>query len=73
LLLFGTELCSRHGSLNKVHRVIILQKEPSVFSDMFSLQTVDAIAEGFSDEKPLVLSGDTTEEFRALCWIMYAL
>jgi len=45
-----------------------------MFSDMFSLpRQVGGVRDETTDETPLPLNDDTAEEFRALCWIMYAL
>jgi len=52
----------------------MLKREPSVFFDMFSVpQSDEEKPDGFDDTHPLVLSGDTAEEFGALCWATYAL
>lgn len=40
---------------------------------MFSLPQGNNQAEGHSDEVPIVLSGDTAEEFRHFLWALYAL
>jgi len=43
---------------------------------MFSLpQNPDerCVVEGTIDQRPIVLFGDTAEQFRALVWIIYAL
>lgn len=40
---------------------------------MFSLPSRGDSGEGTSDENPVVLSGDTVEEFQALLWVLYAL
>jgi len=57
--------------LNQIDRAH-LRKEPSVFADMLLLEQPGGDIDGSSDAKPLVLSGDTVGEFRALCWMMYA-
>lgn len=40
---------------------------------MFSLPQGDLVAEGRSEDKPIVLLGDTPEEFRHFLWALYAL
>ncbi|KAF5350861.1 hypothetical protein D9758_010521 [Tetrapyrgos nigripes] len=65
------------GTLFKVHRYI-LARDGSAFENMFSLDAhvpsfSDSSREGCSDENPIVLHGDTPDEFRALCWSLYAL
>lgn len=56
----------------QVHRSI-LSKDNSSFSSMFSLPQGDRIAEGRSDENPIVLLGDSPAEFRHFLWALYAL
>ncbi|CAA7262792.1 unnamed protein product [Cyclocybe aegerita] len=59
-------------TLFNVHRSI-LSKDSSSFSTMFSLPQGNVIAEGLSDDNPIVLSGDTPDEFRHFLWALYAL
>ncbi|KAJ7629391.1 hypothetical protein DFH06DRAFT_1225572 [Mycena polygramma] len=40
---------------------------------MFQLPQGGEKPQGSTDEDPIVLSGDTAEQFRALCWALYAL
>ncbi|KAJ7471831.1 hypothetical protein FB451DRAFT_1175625 [Mycena latifolia] len=40
---------------------------------MFQLPQGADKPQGTSDDDPIVLTGDTVEEFRALCWALYAL
>ena len=40
---------------------------------MFSLPQGGLEAEGQSEDKPIVLSGDTPDEFRHFLWALYAL
>jgi len=47
-------------------------REESAFSDMLSAPMLGTVGDGASDKTPLTLSGDTAEEFRALCWMIYA-
>jgi len=44
-----------------------------MFSDMFALPSLQGALDRTTDEAPLPLSDDTADEFRAMCWIMYAL
>ncbi|KAF8811549.1 hypothetical protein BYT27DRAFT_7221403 [Phlegmacium glaucopus] len=58
--------------LFNVHRSI-LSKDSSSFKSMLSLPQGDLVTEGQSEDKPIVLSGDTPEEFRHFLWALYAL
>lgn len=42
---------------------------------MFAIpqETETQAVDGSSDHKPVVLAGDTVEEFQSLLWILYAL
>ena len=40
---------------------------------MFTLPQGGLITEGQSDEKPIILAGDTPDEFRHFLWALYAL
>jgi hypothetical protein len=40
---------------------------------MLSLPQGDKLAEGNSDDNPIMLSGDTVEEFRDFLWTLYSL
>lgn len=40
---------------------------------MFTLPQGDGEAEGRSDANPIILPGDTVEEFRHFLWALYAL
>jgi hypothetical protein len=53
----------------------MLRRSSSVFKDMFSLpQVSENVAEdGSSANQPLILSGDTSLDFRELFSIVYAL
>lgn len=65
----------------------MLTKDKSTFDTMFSLDmhledpeksggavgAVQLQREGDSDSNPIYLHGDTTDEFRALLWSLYAL
>ncbi|KAH9936137.1 uncharacterized protein B0H18DRAFT_972424 [Fomitopsis serialis] len=63
-------------SLFRVHR-FLLARDSSVFQDMFSLPTgeanEDAAQEGFSDDEPIHLFGETAEAFRIFLSVLYAL
>ncbi|TFK33929.1 hypothetical protein BDQ12DRAFT_669854 [Crucibulum laeve] len=60
-------------TLFRVHRYL-LASDHSAFADMFDIGDEGTLCtlEGDCDTNPLVLH-DTIEEFRALCWIYYAL
>ncbi|KAF8576694.1 hypothetical protein K439DRAFT_1664533 [Ramaria rubella] len=59
--------------LFKVHRTI-LSKDSSAFETMFKLPAgCDIQAEGTRDDNPVVMQGDTPEQFRSLLWALYAL
>lgn len=52
----------------------LLGRDSSAFRDMFSFpggQTIQS--EGSTDEDPIVLYGDTPEQFTELCWVLYSL
>lgn len=57
----------------KVHR-FLLARDGSTFENMFALPTNGTTSpqQGRSDDDPIVLYDDE-EEFRALCWVLYAL
>ncbi|KAH9841412.1 uncharacterized protein C8Q71DRAFT_803146 [Rhodofomes roseus] len=63
-------------TLFRVHR-FLLARDSSVFQDMFNLPTGEAKEEtpqeGFSDEEPIHLFGETAEEFRIFLSVLYAL
>ncbi|KAF9525857.1 hypothetical protein CPB83DRAFT_771267 [Crepidotus variabilis] len=58
--------------LFNVHRSI-LSKDNSSFSTMFSLPQGTNEVEGRSDDNPIILMGDSPEEFRHFLWALYAL
>ncbi|KAJ7141518.1 hypothetical protein C8R46DRAFT_1233646 [Mycena filopes] len=60
------------GYLCKVHRYHLLRGADSVFKDMFAFPSGAVEAQGHSDSNPIILSGDTTERFRAFLKIAYA-
>ncbi|KAJ7186752.1 hypothetical protein C8R46DRAFT_1342063 [Mycena filopes] len=56
-----------------IHRFLLERDSAAIFQTMFELpQGVDT-PQGSTDEDPIVLAGDTVEEFRDLCWALYAL
>ncbi|KAF9483565.1 hypothetical protein BDN70DRAFT_873637 [Pholiota conissans] len=57
--------------LFKIHRYL-LERDASAFLNMFALPQDDESTQSTSDEDPLILHDDV-DDFRALCWIMYAL
>ncbi|KAG6845283.1 hypothetical protein H0H87_011434 [Tephrocybe sp. NHM501043] len=57
------------ATLFKVHEVM-LSREPSAFSDMFSLPRPTLDVEG-TDDKPVFLT-DTVQQFRDFLWALYA-
>ncbi|KAJ8508221.1 hypothetical protein ONZ45_g9495 [Pleurotus djamor] len=59
-------------TLFNVHRSM-LARDNSSFVAMFSLPQGDNMAEGASDTNPIVLVGETPEEFRHFLWALYAL
>ncbi|KAJ7069520.1 hypothetical protein C8F01DRAFT_1113027 [Mycena amicta] len=59
-------------TLFNVHRTI-LSKDNSLFSSMFSLPQGQREVEGRSDDNPVILTGDTVDEFRHFLWALYAL
>jgi hypothetical protein len=58
----------------QVHRAYLTMSDESAFRDMFSIQQdpdATAIIDGADDEHPIVLLGDTAEEFTVLCKVLY--
>lgn len=70
LSLFSSSYLS-HAS-HQVHRSS-LSRDSSSFSTMFSLPQGNAEVEGRSDDNPIVLTGESPEEFRHFLWALYAL
>ncbi|KAK7460552.1 hypothetical protein VKT23_009272 [Stygiomarasmius scandens] len=71
----GNTTIQIENTLFKVHRYI-LSRDGSAFEGMFSLDDhvpLNGNKEGDSDENPIILHGDTPDEFRSLCWSLYAL
>ena len=67
MIYLETEFC-----FYEVHRSV-LSKDSSSFKTMFSLPQGGLVTEGQSDEKPIILAGDTPDEFRHFLWALYAL
>ncbi|KAJ7274066.1 hypothetical protein C8J57DRAFT_251018 [Mycena rebaudengoi] len=55
------------GVLFKLHKLILYRDPGSMFRDMFNIPQGN-----IRDAEPIPLQ-DTAEEFRALCWVIYAL
>ncbi|EGN98574.1 hypothetical protein SERLA73DRAFT_110132 [Serpula lacrymans var. lacrymans S7.3] len=68
----GSCIIRIENTLFNVHRTI-LSVDTSSFGSMFSLPQGDKQEEGTSDDNPIVLQGDTAEEFRNFLWSLYAL
>jgi len=58
------------GVLFKLHKWALCRDPDSMFRDMFSIPQGP---EAKGDLDPILLSDDTAEEFRSLCWAVYAL
>lgn len=59
------------GTLFKVHKVYFSRDPTSMFRDMFNITQGGSATP--TDLEPIPLTDDTVEEFRALCWVVYAL
>ncbi|KAJ7629387.1 hypothetical protein DFH06DRAFT_1480382 [Mycena polygramma] len=59
-------------TLFSIHR-FLLERDSPTFQTMFQLPQGGEKAQGSTDEDPIVLAGDTAEQFRSLCWALYAL
>ncbi|KAF8133686.1 hypothetical protein EV363DRAFT_1324353 [Boletus edulis] len=68
----GSCILRVENTLFNVHRSI-LSADSSSFSTLFTLPQGNITAEGTSDDNPIVLHGDTPEEFRNFLWSLYAL
>ncbi|KAJ3523349.1 hypothetical protein NM688_g8746 [Phlebia brevispora] len=60
------------NTLFNIHRTV-LAKDNSLFSSMFELPQGEHETEGLTDDCPIILQGDTVQEFRHLLWVLYAL
>jgi hypothetical protein len=49
----------------------LTEREHSLFRDMFNLPA-ESMKEGVDDTHPIVLP-DSADQFRSLCWLLYAL
>jgi len=56
--------------LFKIHKRVLMRSEASTFATMFSLPR-SSQTEGQTDENPIVLEGDTLEDFEGLMRILY--
>ncbi|THH03353.1 hypothetical protein EW145_g6326 [Phellinidium pouzarii] len=59
-------------TLFNVHRSI-LSRDSSSFSTLFMLPQGELRTEGGSDDNPVILKGDTANDFRNFLWAMYAM
>ncbi|KZT27464.1 hypothetical protein NEOLEDRAFT_1240395 [Neolentinus lepideus HHB14362 ss-1] len=59
-------------TLFNVHKSM-LSRDSSSFATMFDLPQGEGPIEGTSDDHPILLAGDTVDEFRNFLWAMYAL
>ena len=57
-------------TLFRIHKRLLIGSESSVFASLFSLPQSRDI-EGQTDERPIVLEGDSLEQFEALMTIIY--
>ena len=57
-------------TLFRIHKRLLVGSESSAFASMFSLPQSQNI-EGQTDERPIVLNGDSPEGFEALMRILY--
>ncbi|KAF7367986.1 BTB domain-containing protein [Mycena sanguinolenta] len=67
----GDSVIRVENTLFKIHKFPLIQSSP-VFQSMFSLPVATNEAEGLSDDRPIILVGDTAEDFRAVAKYMYA-
>jgi len=62
------------NKLFKIHKRVLMRSEASTFATMFSLprsSQTEGQTEGQTDENPIVLEGDTLEDFEGLMRILY--
>ena len=57
-------------TLFRINKRLLTGSESSVFASMFSLPQSEVV-EGQTDERPIVLEGDSLEQFEALMKILY--
>ncbi|KAJ6589088.1 hypothetical protein B0H19DRAFT_1102860 [Mycena capillaripes] len=55
-----------------IHR-FLLERDSPIFQTMFQLPQGGEKPQGSTEEDPIVIVGDTVEQFRALCWALYVL
>ncbi|KAF9448707.1 hypothetical protein P691DRAFT_668881 [Macrolepiota fuliginosa MF-IS2] len=70
----GTVVFLVEDKLFRVHGAIFA-RDSELFQALLSLPQGDAQRDeigGHSDDNPIVCAGDSIEEFRALCWALYA-
>lgn len=60
------------GVTFKIHSFLV-GRDGSAFEDMFTLPNKGEMAIRGSEDDPIELHGDTADQFRALCWALYAL
>lgn len=59
--------------LLQIHKAFLARDE-SMFIDMFRIpEPPSPNLQNNTDEDPLILHNDTADQFRALCWVLYAL
>ena len=57
-------------TLFRIHKRLLIGSESSVFTSLLSLPQ-PRNTEGQTDERPIVLNGDSPEQFEALMKILY--
>ncbi|KZV95700.1 hypothetical protein EXIGLDRAFT_465411 [Exidia glandulosa HHB12029] len=67
----GNVILVAESTLFKVHKSR-LRKMSAVFADLLALPQGDAAVDGQTDECPIVLAGDTSEQVRSLFWALYS-
>ncbi|KIJ36633.1 hypothetical protein M422DRAFT_50958 [Sphaerobolus stellatus SS14] len=68
----GSAVILVQNMLFKVHRTI-LSRDSSAFETLFRLPSGKQAVEGTRDSDPVILQGDTPEQFRSLLWSLYSL
>ena len=58
-------------TLFRIHKRLLIRGESSVFASMLSISQSQQNIEGQTDERPIVLEGDSLEQFEALMKILY--
>ncbi|KAF7358564.1 BTB domain-containing protein [Mycena sanguinolenta] len=67
----GDSIIRVENTLFKIHKFPLVHNS-AVFASMFELPSGDGNPEGLSDELPIVLEGETAEDFRAVVKYIYA-